>query len=106
MGRFVGKCIGHETVAVGATPIGLSSVPSAISDIEFFVAVLQTTERIRAKFDGSSPTSTNGFLMLSEDIANYDLEGKDIISNLKMIRVSDNAIVNVTYFSETYRRDR
>jgi len=102
---FVGKCYGHESQTVSSTAVSLGSVPTTVPENEFLVGIITVTEEVRVRLDGTAPTSTVGYLMHPErNGAEYIIEGKENLDNLQLIRVSSNAVLNVTYMAEVYRR--
>jgi hypothetical protein len=54
------------------------------------------TDSIRIRFDGTNPDATTGHLLTAG--STFTLNGVENISNLKMIRVTTDATVQITYF--------
>lgn len=63
---------------------------------EAFISI--ETDQVRYTLDGTAPTSSLGHILEAGDI--LQLIGRDMIVKLRMIRVTTNAAVSVTYFRD------
>ena len=95
--------IGFEQITVSSTSVGLT--PATFETFESTNNTRQqskiatiTTENnsIRVRFDGTDPTSSVGHLITAGSA--LELQSIGQIRNLRMIRVTSDAIATVTYF--------
>lgn len=87
-----------ETITVSSTAIGpTTATRGGNADIAAASRALITVESnsIRLRYDGTNPTAAVGHLLLAGD--SMVLEGEGNIAALKMIRVTSDASVSITY---------
>jgi hypothetical protein len=86
--------IAYESITVSNTALGftaatMSGATSALISIE--------DDNIRVRFDGTDPTAGEGHLLFAGQT--QLVEGRTALSQFRMIRVTADATVKVTYFS-------
>mgnify|MGYP006266656553 CR=1 FL=1 len=81
-----------ETITVSTTALMLNS--SKVHAAERAVVQVQA-QSIRVRWDGGTPTDTIGFLYAANSI--FAICGQENMAKLRMIRVSSDATVVVTY---------
>jgi hypothetical protein len=91
-----------EQITVSSTAVGPTasklSVTRASGRTSRAVRIFLTveTQAVRIRFDGSDPTAAIGHTLAVGDYMTID--GEANCSNLKMIRITSDATVNITYF--------
>lgn len=91
-----------EKISVSASAVGIDATKLVINQeggrfkraVRAFCTVESNSVRIR--FDGSDPNSSTGHLIAASDY--FVVDGEQNVANLKMIRGSGDATVQVTLF--------
>lgn len=89
-----------QTIGVAASTITAAKL--AINQVGGFVKravkahVSVETNNIRVRWDGTAPDSTTGHLLTPGDT--LTVEGESNVSNLSMIRVTNDATVHITLY--------
>jgi len=90
----------YEKITVSSTALGATSTiytkdaggGKVIHASKAFISV--ETESIRIRWDGGTPTSALGHLLVAGD--SIEIEGRANIRQLRMIRITNDAAVHVT----------
>jgi len=92
--------VAFEKIAVSTTAIGFTTTniyPASGVQIPRSAALISVeTNSIRVRTDGSDPTATDGHLLAAGDY--MMIMGTTAMSQLKMIRASADATVQVTFY--------
>jgi len=86
--------ISFEKITVSTSSIPFTTIPS--TPICRAVMVTVETDQVRFRVDGSAPDSTTGHLLNVGDI--LMLENVTMIANFRVIRVTTDATIQVSYF--------
>lgn len=90
--------VNDEALAVDSTAGGVQLTASGwTNDVAKYVQWQCQTDQIRVTFDGSAPTSTNGFLLSVNQSGTWDL---DTAKKAKFIRVTTDAVLFAQPFTE------
>lgn len=85
----------HEQITVSTVKsLTPGTPPSGRSPVEAVLSV--QTDAIMMRFDGTDPTASAGIYVAANATAN--ITGEAAIRALKMIKVTNNATVDVAYF--------
>jgi len=86
------KCIGHETLTVSSSSVGLVNIPTGAKTATI------TVEGADARYwvDGSDPTYTEGHLLYDKDVLRLDCA--DQLRKFRAIAVGGSAVLQVSYF--------
>jgi len=88
--------LGHETITVGSTPVGLTTMLQNYATCQLRAFITCEGGAIRFWMDGSNPTSTKGHLL--EPGQNLTLEGYNRLIQFKAIRAgTSDGILQVSY---------
>lgn len=92
-----GSGFAGEAITVSTTAVGPTTATAKLGDARAATAALVTVETnsIRFRYDGTNPTAAVGHVAAAG--SSFRVEGAGNVSRLKMIRVSADAVVHVTY---------
>jgi hypothetical protein len=85
---------GYSQLAVSSTAVGLSAIPS--DAIRAIISV--ATDAIRYRDDGTNPTASVGMPVAAN--ATIELPSRESIVAFKAIRVTTDAVLNISYYGE------
>jgi hypothetical protein len=85
------KCIGHETLTVSSSSVGLVDIP-----VKAKAAMITVEGDTRYWVDGSDPTYTEGHLLYDKDVLRLDCA--DQLRKFRAIAVGGSAVLQVSYF--------
>ncbi len=90
------KGYGVQKLTVSNVSIGVT-IPTGADDSSFPKALFVTVEAdaIRFRYDGTAPTATDGHKV--DAGGNFTVEGHENVVNFRMIRVTGDATVQVTF---------
>lgn len=91
--------IGFEVVAVSSSAVGLANIPTLPDWVGLIEVIFQTDEEVRVRMDGTDPTSAYGKILypVPLEYIHTTRPGNNDLTNLRMIRVSSDAVVQVEY---------
>ena len=82
---------GYEKLTVSSTALTFAAIPGNA----VYALIRVETDSIRWRDDGTDPTAANGMLLSAGETMTYD----GPLSALKMIRVTTDATVHVSYYT-------
>lgn len=89
-----GKPVGYEQLAVSSTAVSLT-VPLRANTATLVIE----TDSVRYRDDGTDPTASVGMLLYPGQ--SIQIQSKDMLNAVKFIRVTSDAVVNVSYYERS-----
>lgn len=90
------KPLGYRQLEVSTTVVDLADATGGIPKFATRAHIWVETDAIRWRDDGEDPTSAVG--MLVDDTQSFDLVSAESIAAFKAIRVTTDAIINISYY--------
>jgi len=90
-------CFAYESITVGTTAVGLTtSVYKSDTGTAARAIITVETDQVRYRYDGTSPTSTEGHLLNATDT--LLVVGRGNLDRIRFIRAgADDATIRVSY---------